>query len=73
MDILIGSIASISAVGGFVISRFIRIRKAKREIEDVLVLVHKLIDKYSDVDDDALQLKKEAWEAANAVKKVFGI
>jgi|DEB0MinimDraft_10_1074344.scaffolds.fasta_scaffold00321_10 DNA anti-recombination protein RmuC len=50
-----------------------RIKQAKKEIDDVVRLAHKLIDKYEDVDDDVRQLKIELAEAVSALKKILSI
>lgn len=58
--------AKVLTVGG-------RIKQAKKEIDDVVRLAHKLIDKYEDVDDDVRQLKIELAEAVSALKKILSI
>ena len=40
-----------------------RLKSAKNEVEDVIMLTQKLVDKYGDVDDDARRLKIEINEA----------
>ena len=48
-----------------------RLKSAKNEVEDVIMLTQKLVDKYGDVDDDARRLKIEINEAIFALKNVL--
>ena len=48
-----------------------RLKSAKKEVEDVIELTQKLVDKYGDVDDDARRLKIEINEAIFALKNVL--
>ena len=57
------------AVGALTFSS--RLKSAKKEVEDVIILTQKLVDKYGDVDDDARRLKIEINEAIFALKNVL--
>jgi hypothetical protein len=48
-----------------------RLKKARKEVEDVIGLTQKLVDKYGDVDDDARRLKIEINEAVLSLKNVL--
>ena len=48
-----------------------RLKKARKEVEDVIELTQKLVDKYGEVDDDARRLKIEINEAVLSLKNVL--
>lgn len=48
-----------------------RLKSAKKEVDDVIMLTQTLVDKYGDVDDDARRLKIEINEAIFALKNVL--
>ena len=57
------------AVGALTFGR--RLKKARKEVEDVIELTQKLVDKYGEVDDDARRLKIEINEAVLSLKNVL--
>ena len=57
------------AAGAFTFGR--RLKKARKEVEDVITITQKLLDKYEDVDEDARQLKLELSEAVASLKAVM--
>jgi ABC-type transporter Mla subunit MlaD len=57
------------AAGAFTFGR--RLNKARKEVEDVIALTQKLLDKYEDVDEDARRLKIELSEAVASLKAVM--
>ncbi len=57
------------AAGAFTFGR--RLKKARKEVEDVITLTQKLLDKYEDVDEDARRLKIELSEAVTSLKAVM--
>ena len=50
-----------------------RVKRAKKEVDDVIRLARKLSDKYGEVDDDARQLSLELEQASRALREVVGI
>ena len=76
LDMLGDAVGVVGAVGGFVagaVTIGVRLKRAKKEVTEFIVLTQQLIDKYDEVDDDAKRLRKEAAEAMGAVKAVFKI
>jgi hypothetical protein len=57
------------AAGAFTFGR--RLKTARKEVEDVIALTQKLLDKYEDVDEDARRLKIELSEAVASLKAVM--
>ncbi len=74
MELFQDALAVVTGVGGVLLGAVAmlgRIKKARKEVSDVVALTNQLADKYGEMDDDARRLKREAQEAVAAVKAVF--
>ncbi len=71
MTTLFATVSMIAGGIGALIGRYSKIRKARKEIQDVITLAEKMSEKYGDLDDDAKAMRREINEAIYAVKMVF--
>lgn len=76
MEFLTEAVGVVSGVAGAVVgaaAMWRRIKRARKEVMDVIHLAEAFAQKYGEVDDDAKRMRREIQEAIAAVRKVFSI
>ena len=68
---MFGWIVKVGAGLKSAVSLVFKIKQAKKEVEDVVVCVGMLIDKYDDLDDDVKKVVDELKQAVNAIRRIF--